>query len=296
MGDAISERPRRACTFYYATPSRSTRLVAGCSGAFALGRDINGAFTFRQPRKILMHVRLLRMNAEAVDLSAHRAAMNLRDSLAKGEKGDIHPTVSNIIAILRHDTALRGILTFNEFTYEQLVTRAPPVPDEDAAPLPGPYPRLWEPADVSLIHAYIQRNYIARATAQAVDSAMTAVVRMQSYHPRAAWARPSSCTCGPSRAGSACRGRSTLPRSRCAVAPPGRGPTGHSAQAAPPHGPSITHTPSPWPLPHPPPTGHPQLRALPAVLRRARRSRGHARQGAVQAIYSALYKPYLNPI
>ena len=134
-----------------------------------------------------MHVRLLRMNAEAVDLSAHRAAMNLRDSLAKGEKGDIHPTVSNIIAILRHDTALRGILTFNEFTYEQLVTRAPPVPDEDAAPLPGPYPRLWEPADVSLIHAYIQRNYIARATAQAVDSAMTAVVRMQSYHPVRDW-------------------------------------------------------------------------------------------------------------
>ena len=122
-----------------------------------------------------------------VDLAQIRATQSLRESLAKSEKGAPLPTVANLIAILRHDPVLDGLLASNSFTCEAVILRAPPVPDDAAAPLPGPYPRTPEPADVSLIHAYVQRVWVSHATETAVYSAIAAATAMRAFHPVRDW-------------------------------------------------------------------------------------------------------------
>ena len=118
-----------------------------------------------------------------IDLATVRSHKHLHDNLAQSKEGVVLPTVSNILAILRHDPALTGIVTLNEFTHETAITRAPPLPDDTARPMPGPYPRPWTGADEALILAYIQRNWTSRATDSALAAAMTAESAMRGFHP-----------------------------------------------------------------------------------------------------------------
>jgi putative DNA primase/helicase len=122
-----------------------------------------------------------------VDLARVRGQNKVWDALAKTDNGAPLPTLANILIILRHDPVLTGIVTLNEFTHDTAIVRAPPPPDSDAPPLPGPYPRQWTAADESLILAYIQRRWIARASDKALQQAMAAEAAMRGFHPVRDW-------------------------------------------------------------------------------------------------------------
>lgn len=112
-----------------------------------------------------------------------RARQTLAESLARSKEGTILGTVANLLAILRHDPALAGLITYNEFTYEAALLRPPPLPDDAARPMPGPYPRQWTEGDEALILAYVQRAWTSRATDGALRSAMAAEAPMRGCHP-----------------------------------------------------------------------------------------------------------------
>lgn len=122
-----------------------------------------------------------------VDLATVRAMKVLRDNLAKSDKGKILPTVANLIAILRHDPSLENMLLYNDFSFDLLIGHPPPLPDDQAPSLPGPYPRNWTSADTSLIHAYVQRVWTPAAKQDGIKSAMGAVAMMRSIHPVREW-------------------------------------------------------------------------------------------------------------
>lgn len=129
--------------------------------------------------------------ADVIDLAAARAgadaASKLAGSLQKTSDGAILPTLSNALVILAYDPALSGIVGFNAFTMRSLILRAPPVPLEGCAPLPGPYPRPWTNADVSLITAHIQRVYAPKMRSDAVEAAMDADSKQRQFHPLRLW-------------------------------------------------------------------------------------------------------------
>ena len=96
-------------------------------------------------------------------------------------------TVSNAMVILSHDPTVAGLLGFNEFTGQYLLLRSPPVSEDGDAPLPGPYPRQWDSADVSLILAHIQRIWCAKMTRSSVEEAMLAEASRRRFHPVRDW-------------------------------------------------------------------------------------------------------------
>lgn len=127
------------------------------------------------------------MSANPIYLDDVRRHQQLADSLATGKDGIPLNTVSNILAILRHDPELSSLVTLNEFTYDTSILRPPPLPDDGARPMPGPYPRQWTEADEALILAYIQRNWTSRATDSSLRAAMSAEAAMRGYHPVRDW-------------------------------------------------------------------------------------------------------------
>ncbi len=125
--------------------------------------------------------------ANVVSLPDVAATRTLRESLAKSDKDIPLPTVANLIAILRHDPALHGLLSYNQFTDEHLINAPPPAPDDDAPPPPGPYPRPWTDSDAVLLQAYCQRLWTPRASRDAVQDAMMVVSGFSSMHPVREW-------------------------------------------------------------------------------------------------------------
>lgn len=129
--------------------------------------------------------------ADVIDLAAARAgadaASKLTASLQRTGDGAILPTLSNALVILAYDPALSGIVGYNAFTLRSLIMRPPPPPLEGVAPLPGPYPRAWTNADVSLITAHMQRVYSPKMRPEAVEAAMDAEAKQRQFHPLRDW-------------------------------------------------------------------------------------------------------------
>jgi putative DNA primase/helicase len=125
--------------------------------------------------------------SNVVDLAAIHATAKLRDSLAKNDKGTILATVANLIAILRFDPELHGMIQLDEFSCATMLMRAVPLPDDEAPPMPAGYPREIGPADFSLLHAYIQRAWVPRANVESLHSAIGAAAALDRFHPVADW-------------------------------------------------------------------------------------------------------------
>ena len=132
--------------------------------------------------------------APVVDLAAvrtdeqrRRQVSDLHAMLTRNDKGAAHGTVSNIILVLSLDPALRGLVGFNEFTSAPFVRRSPPAAVEGMAEMPGPYPRPWGRADVSLIQSYIQRVWTHQAGREDTESAMLTVASANRCHPPRDW-------------------------------------------------------------------------------------------------------------
>lgn len=106
--------------------------------------------------------------------------------LQRGEKG-VLPTVANAMMIFANDPAVKGLLAYNAFRSEHLLTRPAP-PSEDGCPtLPGPYPRAWGPEDVALIQGYMQRIWSPRFARGTVEDAMLAEAAVRRFHPVTDW-------------------------------------------------------------------------------------------------------------
>ncbi len=119
--------------------------------------------------------------------SAGTGLERLNAALQRDGNGQPQYTVGNLMLILAHDPQLAGMLSHNEFTSQSLLTRSPP-PIEDGGPMAyGPFPRPWNGEDVSLVQAYIQRVWIAKAGRQTVEEAMAAQASLGRFHPIRDW-------------------------------------------------------------------------------------------------------------
>lgn len=107
--------------------------------------------------------------------------------LAKNDSGGNLPTIANALIIFANDPSLQGVLSFNAFTGQHLITRAPPPPEEDAPELPGPYPRAWGPEDVAFMLGYMQRLWSPKFAKATVEDAMVAEASIRRFHPICDW-------------------------------------------------------------------------------------------------------------
>lgn len=107
--------------------------------------------------------------------------------LSKSDKGSPHASISNIILILSQDPVLQGMVGMNDFTGSPVLHRAPPVPLDGQPEMPGPYPRLWNKADVSLVQSYLQRVWMHGAGRDDTEDGMHAVASMCRFHPVRDW-------------------------------------------------------------------------------------------------------------
>lgn len=96
------------------------------------------------------------------------------------------PTVANALVIFANDPDLRGMLAFNEFSYRAVLTRPPPS-TPNGQTTGGTFPRSWEAADVGLVHAYFQRQYCDKFSAEAIQSAMQTEATINPFHPVRGW-------------------------------------------------------------------------------------------------------------
>lgn len=103
--------------------------------------------------------------------------------LQKSKDGAPLPTIANALTIFGNDPVLSGIVAFNEFRDDYVLVRAAPPARSNDAPLPGPYPRPWAPADETLIQAYLQQVYMPRFTAQSTQQSMVAAAALNRFHP-----------------------------------------------------------------------------------------------------------------
>jgi len=128
--------------------------------------------------------------AEVIELAAARGDKgmhHLMGTLARTREGACLPTLANLLLVLQHDTQLKGMLAFNEFAGQALLTRAPPAAEDGGAALPGPYPRTWGGEDVSMVQAYVQRIWAPRFGTQTVEQGMAAAAALHRFHPVRDW-------------------------------------------------------------------------------------------------------------
>ena len=104
----------------------------------------------------------------------------------RGEKGP-YPTVANALVILGNDGRVGGMLGYDEFSDAALLLEPPPVPQDGAPRLPGPYPRPWGGADVALVHGWLQRAWSGKFSRDTTEAAMLAVASMRRFHPVRDW-------------------------------------------------------------------------------------------------------------
>lgn len=127
--------------------------------------------------------------SHVIDLASKKPLDQLAWSarLKRNQEGAVLPTVSNMLMILANDVPLRGLLAYNAFTNEPLIMRAAPISDDGQPELPGPYPRQWERADVTLVHAYLERVWSPRVALTNVESAMVTEASLRQFHPVRDW-------------------------------------------------------------------------------------------------------------
>lgn len=127
--------------------------------------------------------------SNVIDLAAAKPIGQIAwiSRLMKNSEGGALPTISNALIIMANDPALAGILSYNAFTSQPLITRAPPIPDEGAPQLPGPYPRSWGAEDVIFIQSYMQRVWSQKFARVTIEDAMVAEASIRRFHPICDW-------------------------------------------------------------------------------------------------------------
>jgi predicted P-loop ATPase len=106
--------------------------------------------------------------------------------LSRGERGP-HPTVSNALICLQHDPILSGVLAYDEFSHQIMVTRAPPIACEGAVAADGPYPRMCSGDDVTLMQSYLQLALDLRLSEAVMQQACNTAAQQKRIHPVRDW-------------------------------------------------------------------------------------------------------------
>jgi predicted P-loop ATPase len=127
--------------------------------------------------------------SNVIDMAAAKPVGQLAwiGRLLRNSEGGTLPTISNALIIMANDPALAGILSFNAFTSQPLITRAPPAPEDGAPQLPGPYPRSWGAEDVIFIQGYMQRVWSQKFSRMTIEDAMVAESSIRRFHPICDW-------------------------------------------------------------------------------------------------------------
>ncbi len=121
-----------------------------------------------------------------VDLASVREAPDWRGRLSYGDRG-LLPTIANAMIILGNDPMLKGMLAYNEFVGDYVITRPAPTYEDGATALPGPYPRAWLAEDTVMVLGFFQRVWCPRYAKQAVEDAMVASAATNRFHPVRDW-------------------------------------------------------------------------------------------------------------
>lgn len=112
--------------------------------------------------------------------AAHRnyqGADAWRNNLICSDKGIPKPLLANAITALRDCLSWQGVLAFNEFALETILTDAPPWFGGLEF-----VPRAWEPQDDLYVTDWLQHNGIAVSSREAAKAVET-VARDRSFHP-----------------------------------------------------------------------------------------------------------------
>lgn len=125
-----------------------------------------------------------------VDFTKERNRMDrvsLEESLMRSEKGSVLGVVANLMLIIGNDPVLSNMCGYDEFQNSHVLHHAPPTSMDGAPPQPGPYPRPWTAADVSLVLSYLQRAWTSQAKRTDTEEAMVAVSAQRRFHPIRDW-------------------------------------------------------------------------------------------------------------
>lgn len=88
----------------------------------------------------------------------------------------------NMRLVLEHDSVLDGLVRYDEFRMQRVITR--PVPGDERIVADREYPRLWRDEDLVALTQYMQRSYVAKVARDRVDGAVGAWARSRwPFHP-----------------------------------------------------------------------------------------------------------------
>jgi predicted P-loop ATPase len=127
---------------------------------------------------------------ETPEEAAARHREGLYQGLAKSKDGVVYGTHANLKMLLEGDPRLRGLVIFNAFTHQTLLTR--PVPDPRAI-TPRPeldhvtYPRMLEDVDVTGIAIYLQDRWSRQFKLSTTLEGLVWASRQQAFHPARDW-------------------------------------------------------------------------------------------------------------
>lgn len=126
---------------------------------------------------------------QLIDIAEARGArgMQWHGKLARNAEGAYYPTLANAMILMANEPALAGLVVFDEFLGGPVVMRPPPVPEDGAEPLPGPYPREMADEDVLMVQGHLQRLWSPRFTKQTAQDAMLAETAQRRVHPVREW-------------------------------------------------------------------------------------------------------------
>ena len=145
-------------------------LMLDCEGlAVEKGRDASWKKTFDE---------IPRMVKDSV-LRHPEAVVRMR---LRRERGVVISDEENIRLILEYDKALMGLVRFDEFQFQRVLTR--PIPGDLCVVAADGFPRRWRDEDTVDLQQYVQRQYIAHVGRDRVDGALGAWVRDRwAFHP-----------------------------------------------------------------------------------------------------------------
>lgn len=122
-----------------------------------------------------------------LDKASRKDFWQARLARTGGDDPVVLPIFSNVQIILSNDPLVKGLLAFNEFTSDTVITRSPPVSDEHEEPMPGPYPRPWGQEDVLCLLGYVQRTWSRKFARQTIEEGMLWSAFANRFHPVRDW-------------------------------------------------------------------------------------------------------------
>jgi len=90
----------------------------------------------------------------------------------------------NMRLVFEHDPVMQGLVRYDEFAMQRVLTRPVPGDERVVASDDAVYPRHWRDEDTVAMQQYVQRSYVSKIGRDKVDGALAAWVRSRwAFHP-----------------------------------------------------------------------------------------------------------------